>query len=103
MVYKPTAPTPPTATTAKRLSTVPSGVPSRQSVGLGLFPPGSSAAELKGEKERNPLSVVGESAVEQAETPGKGRRTWGEGLKSVMSRGSIWGWDKEKDDVKVFV
>lgn len=87
-----------------RLSNVPSGVPDRQSVGLGLYPSGSSAAELNGERARNPLSVVGASVdVERAETPGKGRRTWGEGLKSMMGRGSVFGWDKEKDDVKVFV
>ena len=98
----PAAPAPPPMT-SNRLSNVPLGVPGRQSVGLGLFPPGSSAAELKGEKERNPLSVVGESTPDRAETPGKGRRTWGEGLKSMISRGSVWGWEKEKDDVKVFV
>ncbi|KAF3038904.1 hypothetical protein E8E11_006230 [Didymella keratinophila] len=89
---------------AHRASNVPSGVPGRQSVGLGLYPSGSSAAELNGERTRNPLSVVGASVdVERAETPGKSRRTWGEGLKSMMSRGSVWGWEKEKDDVKVFV
>lgn len=87
-----------------RTSNVPSGVPGRQNVGLGLYPSGSSAAELNGERTRNPLSMVGASVdLERAETPGKGRRTWGEGLKSIMSRGSVWGWEKEKDDVKVFV
>ncbi|KAH6639366.1 hypothetical protein C7974DRAFT_304765 [Boeremia exigua] len=87
-----------------RGSNVPSGVPGRQSIGLGLFPQGSSAAELQGERQRNPLSVVGASVDEEkVETPGKGRKTWGEGLKSFMGRSSVWGWDKEKDDVKVFV
>lgn len=87
-----------------RVSKVPSGVPGRQSAGLGLYPSGSSAAELNGERARNPLSVVGSSVdIERAETPATGRRTWGDGLKSMMGRGSMWGWDKEKDDVKVFV
>lgn len=94
----------PAAKPTQRASNVPSGVPRRQSVGLGLYPSGSSAAELNGERARNSLSVAGASVdVERAETPGKGRRTWGEGLKSVMGRASVWGWDKEKDDVKVFV
>lgn len=89
---------------SKRTSNVPSGVPGRQSMGLGLFPQGASAAELNGERERNPLSVVGASVdVEKAETSGKGRRTWGDGLKSMISRSSGWAWEKEKDDVKVFV
>ncbi|KAJ4315202.1 polarity establishment/cellular polarization [Neodidymelliopsis sp. IMI 364377] len=88
----------------QRHTRVPSGVPARQSIGLGLFPQGSSPVELNGERERNPLSVVGENVdVERAETPGKGRRTWGDGLKGLVARGSVWGWDKEKDDVKVFV
>ncbi|KAF3034045.1 hypothetical protein E8E12_001669 [Didymella heteroderae] len=87
-----------------RSSNVPSGVPGRQSVGLGLYPSGSSAAELNGERARNPLSVAGASVdVEGVETQGKGRRTWGAGLKSIVGRGSVWGWEKEKDDVKVFV
>ena len=89
---------------SNRRSAVPSGVPARQSVGLGLFPQGSSAVELNGERERSPLSIVSSSVdVERAEMPGKGRRTWGEGLKGVIRRGSVWGWDKENDDVKVFV
>lgn len=90
--------------TNKRHTTIPAGVPARHSVGLGLFPPGSSVAELQGEKERNPLSVVGASVeVDRSGTPGRTRKTWGEGLKSFVSRGSMWGWEKEKDDVKVFV
>lgn len=98
MVFNPAPPQ------GHRYSAMPSGVPARQSTGLGLFPQGSSAAELNGEKERNPLSVIGASVdVERAETPGKGRRTWGEGLKSMMGRSSVWAWEKEKDDVKVFV
>lgn len=85
-------------------SGVPAGVPGRRSVGLGLFPQGSSVAELHAERERSPLSEVGASLdVERAETPGKARKTWGEGLKSFVGRGSVWGWEKEKDDVKVFV
>lgn len=89
---------------SKRSSNVPMGVPGRQSTGLGLFPQGSSAAELNGERERNPLSVIGASVdVGGAETSGKARRTWGEGLKSMISRSSGWAWEKEKDDVKVFV
>ncbi|KAF1928628.1 uncharacterized protein M421DRAFT_62721 [Didymella exigua CBS 183.55] len=88
----------------RRISKAPSGVPGRQSAGLGLYPSGSSAAELNGERRRNPLSEVGASVdIERAETPGKGMRTWGEGLKSMISRGSVWGWEKERDDVKVFV
>ncbi|KAJ4333926.1 polarity establishment/cellular polarization [Ascochyta clinopodiicola] len=98
MVFNP--PPPP----SNRYSAMPSGVPARQSTSLALFPQGSSIAELNGERERNPLSVVGASVdVERAETPGKGRKTWGEGLKSLVSRGSVWGWEKERDDVKVFV
>ncbi|KAF3011234.1 hypothetical protein E8E13_011642 [Curvularia kusanoi] len=100
MVFGPPSGPPP----RKRASNVPSGVPRQQNVGLGLFPQGSSAAELNGERERNPLSVVGASVdVERPESPAKGRRTWGEGLKSMIGRSSVWGWDKEKDDVKVFV
>lgn len=89
---------------SKRLSNIPMGVPGRQSAGLGLFPQGASAAELNGERERNPLSVIGASVdVEKAGTPGKERRTWGEGLKSMIGRSSMWTWEKEKDDVKVFM
>jgi axial budding pattern protein 2 len=105
MIFPPSQPppAPPTSTRQSHNSTIPSGVPGRQNAGFGLFPPGSSATGLNSERERNPLSVVGEDTVEQAETPEKGRRAWGEGLKSMMSRGSVWGWEKEKDDVKVFV
>lgn len=89
---------------SKRLSNIPMGVPGRHSAGLGLFPQGASAAELNGERERNPLSVIGASVdIEKAETPGKGRKTWGEGLKSMIGRSSMWTWEKEKDDVKVFM
>ncbi|KAJ8111562.1 hypothetical protein OPT61_g5877 [Boeremia exigua] len=87
-----------------RFSNVPSGVPGTQSSGLGIFPQGSSAVEMNGERQRNPLSVAGASVdTEPAETAARGRKTWGEGLKSIMGRSSVWGWDKEKDDVKVFV
>lgn len=108
MVFNNAAPAqqqPPPPRTSKHLSNIPMGVPGRQSAGLGFFPQGASAGELKGERERNPLSVIGASVVdvEKTETPGKGRRTWGEGLKSMIGRSSMWTWEKEKDDVKVFV
>ncbi|KAJ4985234.1 polarity establishment/cellular polarization [Stagonosporopsis vannaccii] len=92
------------AQASKRFSNIPMGVPGKQSAGLGLFPQGPSAAELNGERERNPLSVIGASVgVEKADAPGKERRTWGEGLKSMIGRSSMWTWEKEKDDVKVFM
>lgn len=94
----------------KRNSNVPSGVPgSRQSGGLGLFPAGAARVGVVPEREEKVASVggggEGAGTERERETAAKekGRRTWGEGLKSVLGRGSVWGWERERDDVKVFV
>lgn len=68
-----------------------------------MFPQGVRAGAVQ-EREEAVCSVeAGAGAGTEKETVGKGRRTWGEGLKSVLGRGSVWGWERERDDVKVFV
>ena len=91
-------------------------------MGLASFPPGAAVRAGAGKGAAQELegkvgSIRGEAGVgvgvgtststgEEMEMVGKekGRRTWGEGLKSVVrGRGSTWGWERERDDVKVFV
>lgn len=91
----------------KRVSNVPSGVPgSRQSRGLGLFPQALQEREVLASVGGDGEGAgAGTSAGTEKETAvkEKGRRTWGEGMKSALGRGSVWGWERERDDVKVFV
>ena len=67
-----------------------------------MFPAGAARVGVVPEREEKVASVGGggEGAGTERE---KGRRTWGEGLKSVLGRGSGGGGERERDDVKVFV
>ena len=74
-----------------------------------MFPSGAARVGVVPEREEKVASVggggEGAGTERERETAAKekGRRTWGEGLKSVLGRGSVWGWERERDDVKVFV
>lgn len=112
MVFTPPPKGPPSAPLpqlqlGKRVSNVPSGVPgSRQSRGLGLFPQALQEREVLASVGGDGEGAgAGTSAGTEKETAvkEKGRRTWGEGMKSALGRGSVWGWERERDDVKVFV
>ena len=69
----------------------------RQSVGLGLFPVSSASVVGSPVRERSPLSMVvcDESTGEGAQESREKRRVWGASWKSAVTRGSVWGGDKE--------